>query len=424
MRKLSILVVAIVVILGIASTSYSKVFTFTIENPNYKPINIGVWGFFKKNNSIEATLQKTILRDLEISGMFSVDRTQHFSYEAPAKVVIGLGRLDNLNYVIYGNGFREGNDVYVNVRMVDVAKGLVFFDHSYYSDMKSFDWIGNIIVDELIGYVTGNYGPFESRIVFSKGKGKIRDIYVCDFNGEHVRRLTNWHTMNILPKWINNHTITFLSYRYGKPYVFIMDIYKGTVSRLFDKSSLSISAVKYDDDKFAIPFEKNGAVDIYVINRKGKILRNLTNSFEIDVSPCFTSDYSKMIYVSNATGSPQIYIKDLTGFGTVKRLTYNGNYNSSPAISPDNKKIAYISIEHGMDYLRVMNIDGSDDKAIMAGFNIDSPSWAYDSRFVAVTAEIDGKKGIYIVNTLNNHYSVATSDDNMYNGLSVSGKIK
>ncbi len=424
MRKLLVLLFVWVFFAVLLQDASAKVFTFTIENPNYKPINIGLWGFFEKNNPIEAKLKKTIMRDLEMSGMFAVDSTQHFSYEAPAKVIEGLARLDNLNYVVYGNAFREGKDVYINVRMVDVAKGLIFFDHSYYSDTRSFDWVGNIIVDELIGYVTGIYGPFESRIVFSKGKGKVRDIYICDFNGEHMQRLTNWHTMNILPKWINNHTITFLSYRYGKPYVFIMDIYKGTVRRLFDKSSLSIAAVKYDDDKFAVPFERNGAVDIYIINKNGKILRNLTNSFEIDVSPSFTSDYSKMVYVSNATGSPQIYIKDLSGLGTVTRLTYDGNYNSSPAVSPDNKKIAYISIKNGMDYLYVMNIDGSDAKPIMAGFNIDSPSWAYDSRFLAVTAELDGKKGIYIVNTLNNHYSVATSDDNMYNGLSVSGKIK
>ncbi len=423
MRRL-IWFISLLLWISMSSAAVAKVYTLTIENPNYKPIKIGLWGFFKKNNKIEAQLEKTIMRDLEISGLFSVDRSQHFSYEAPTKVVQGIAKLDNLNYIVYGNAFKTGKDVYVNVKMIDVAKDLVFFDHSYYSNMSSFDWVGNIIVDELIGYVTGTYGPFESRIVFSKGKGKVRDIYVCDFNGEHVQRLTNWHTMNILPKWINNSTITFLSYRYGKPSVFIMNIYKGTVRRLFDQSSLSISAVKFDDNKFAIPFEKNGAVNIYVVNNKGKIVRQLTNSFEIDVSPCFTSDYTKMIYVSNATGSPQIYIKDLTGFGTVKRLTYNGNYNSSPAISPDNRKIAYISIEGGMDYLKVMNIDGTDDKPIMFGFNIDSPSWAYDSRFVAVTAEIDGKKGIYIVNTLNNHYSIATGDDNMYNGLSVSGKIE
>ncbi len=423
MRKLFLALTMLFLINGI---SYAKVFTFTIANPNYKPIRIGLWGFkhTKSDNVTVSKLQRTILRDLDISGLFSTDRTQHFSYEAPSKVVVGLGKIDNLNYVLYGNAFRDGKNMYLSVKMVDVAKGVVFFDHSYYSNIKSFSWIGNIVVDELMNYVTGTYGPFESKIVFAKGRGKVRDIYICDFNGENIERLTNWHTMNILPKWIDRQTISFLSYRYGKPSIFIFNLYKGRVKRLFYKSSLSISAVRFGYNKFAIPFDKNGNVDIYLVNSKGKVLRNLTNSFGIDVSPTFTNDYSRMIFVSNRTGSPQIYIKDLNNFGTTTRLTYNGNYNSSPALSPDNKKIAYIAIDKGRVYLRVMNIDGSDDKAIMTGYNLDSPSWSYDSRFVAVSAEINGKKGIYIVNTLNNHYSIATGDNNMYNGLSVSEKIQ
>ncbi len=410
----------------LSNISYAKIFTFTISNPNYKPINVGMWGFkhSANDNKTVAKLQSTIIKDLNISGLFAIDKTQHFSYEAPSKVVIGLGKIDNLNYIIYGNAFRDGNNMYLSLRMVDVAKGVVFFDHTYYANIDSFPWIGNIVVDELMNYVTGTYGPFESKIVFAKGKGKIRDIYICDFNGNNIERLTNWHTMNILPKWIDKQTISFLSYRYGKPSVFLFNLYKGKVQRLFYKSSLSISAVRYGYDKYAIPFERNGDVDIYIVNNRGKILRNLTNSYGIDVSPCFTSDYSKMIFVSNRTGSPQIYIKDLNNFGTTTRLTYKGNYNSSPALSPDDKKIAYIAIDKGKTYLRVMNIDGSNDKTIMEGFNLDSPSWSYDSRFVAVTAEINGKRGIYIVNTLNNHYSIATGDNNMYNGLSVSEKIQ
>ncbi len=423
MKKIFIFIIVFFMLSGV---SRAQIFSFTITNPNYKPINIGLWGFkhSQNDNLIVSKLHNTILKDLNISGLFSVDTTQHFSYEAPSKVVVGLGKIDNLNYIIYGNAFKDGKNMYLSVRMVDVGKGVVFFDHSYYSNIDSFAWIGNIVVDELMNYVTGTYGPFESKIVFAKGRGRIRDLYICDFNGNNIERLTNWHTMNILPKWINNQTISFLSYRYGTPSIFLFNLYKGRVRRLFYQSSLSISAIKYGYDKFAIPFDKNGNVDIYIVNNKGKVLRNLTNSYGIDVSPSFTNDYSKMIFVSNRTGSPQIYVKDLNNFGTTTRLTYNGNYNSSPALSPDNKKIAYIAIYKGKTYLRVMNIDGTDDRAIMFGYNLDSPSWSYDSRFVAITAEVDGKKGIYIVNTLNNHYAIATGDNNMYNGLSVGGKIK
>ncbi len=415
----------IVVLVFIGCQANAKVFTFTIENPQYKPIKIGLWGFDNpKKAKVIDDLLNTIRKDIKISGLFSLDESQHFSYEAPSSVVGGLGKVDGLDYVIYGNAFIKNNNAYLSVKMVDVAKGRVFGDKTYFSDSKSFEWIGNIVVDELIKYVTGIYGPFESKIIFSKGSGKIRDIYICDFNGNNVLRLTNWHTMNILPKWINKKTISFLSYRYGKPSIFLFDLYAGKAERLFFDSDLSISAIRYDEDKFAIPFNRDGVVNIFVVNKKGKVLRNLTNSYGINVSPSFTSDFSKMVFVSNRTANPQIYMKSLDSFiSTTQRLTYNGKYNSSPSVSPNDKKVAYISINEGKTYLRVMNIDGTEDKPIIAGYNLDSPSWSYDSRYVAVTAEFDGIKGIYIINTLNNHYSLATGDNNLYNGLSVSSKI-
>lgn len=424
MKRILMFVICIITLF--LNMANAKIFTFTIENPNYKPIGIGLWGFEHSKNENKAVkkLQDTVTKDLNISGFFSIDRSQTFSYNAPIKVVAGLGKIDNLNYVIYGSSFRSKEDIYLNVKMVDVAKGIVFFDHSYYSNLNSFDWIGNVVVDELLRYVTGIYGPFESKIVFSKGKGRIRDVYIADFNGNNVKKLTNWHTMNIFPKWIDNQNISFLSYRYGKPSIFLYDLYRGRINRLFYQSSLSISAIRYGYDKFAIPFSKNDNVDIYIVNKKGKVLRNLTNSYGIDVSPSFTSNYSKMVFVSNRSGSPQIYVKDLENFGSTNRLTFVGKYNSSPVISPDDKKIAYISIDKGKTFLRVMDIDGSNDKAVMVGYNLDSPSWSYDSRFIAITAELNGQRGIYIVNTLNNHYYIATGDNNMYNGLSIGKKIK
>jgi TolB protein len=422
MRKI---ILSFIVLLIFNTVSNAKVFTFTIENPQYKPIKIGLWGFSNasKDKTID-NLLNTIKKDIDISGLFSLDESQHFSYEAPETVVRGLAKIDQLDYVVYGNAFIKGDNAYISVKMMDISKGRVFVDKTFFASRSSFEWIGNIIIDELMRYVTGRYGPFESKIVFSKGKGKIRDIYACDFNGNNLIRLTNWHTMNILPKWIDKKTISFLSYRYGKPSIFLLNLYTGKSQRLFYDSDLSISAVRYDEDKFAIPFNKDGVVNIFVVSKKGRILRNLTNSYGINVSPTFTNDYSKMVFVSNRTSNPQLYVKNLDSIvSTTQRLTHDGKYNSSPAISPDNKKIAYISINEGKTYLRVMNIDGTEDKPLIAGYNLDSPSWSYDSRYIAVIGEFDGIKGIYIVNTLNNHYSIATGGNNLYNGLSVGAKI-
>ncbi|WP_022669977.1 LpqB family beta-propeller domain-containing protein [Hippea alviniae] len=418
-----VLIVLFMLVLFTVS-SQADTFQLNISNPQYKPINVGLWGFVKNTPpDISKRLLKTLKLDLELSGIFSYDLTQHFSYEAPQRVVSGIAKLDKLDYVIYGDAERNGKSIIVNVMVLDILKNYVILQKTYVANRYSLDWVANKIIDTLIGYITGAYGPFESKILFAMGNTKTSDIYICDFNGENTVRITNWHTFNILPKWVGQDSITFLSYRYGKPAIFLYNIFNGNLKKLFSASNLSISAVRYQN-YFAIPFNRYGSVNIYVINQHGRVLRQLTNDPSINVSPSFTPDYSQMVFVSNRDGSPQIYIKNISLFSSAQRLTFDGKYNSSPAVSPDGKKIAYISIQNGTTYLKVMNIDGSNDTVIMKGDSLDSPSWSYDSRYIALTGRLGNENVIYIVNTLNKQYFIAKKTKLIYNGLSVSSKIE
>jgi len=417
-------VFAILFMLIFTSNSLGSTYEITISNPQYKPITVALWGFVKNTPEfISKELLKTIKRDFTISGLFVADQSQHFSYEAPVSVVNGIAKLDNIDYVVYGNAVVSGENIYVNLKITDALKNTTVIDKTFVTNRYSLDWMADKIVDILIGYVTGIYGPFESKIVFAMGNGKTSDIYICDFNGQNVVRITNWHTFNILPKWVSTDTITFLSYRYGKPAVFLFNVFSGRLVKLFSASNLSIAAVRFRN-KFAISFNRYGSTNIYEINEKGRVIRKLTNDPNINVSPSFTPDYSKMVFVSNREGNPQIYIKDLNSPYEVKRLTFQGKYNSSPAISPDGKKIAYISLQGGVSYLKVMNIDGTNDRVVMQGYSLDSPSWSYDSRYVALTGRVGDKNVIFIVNTVNGHYSIAMETKLIYNGLSVSSKLQ
>ncbi|WP_025270115.1 TolB family protein [Hippea sp. KM1] len=419
-------IIGIVVIMGflLSFTARADLFKIEISNPKHKPIGIGLWGFVKNTEpDISGRFLTALKRDLRISGLFSWDESQHFSYDAPFNVVNGIAKMDNLNYVIYGDAHAEGRSIYVNIRITDVMRGSVVLDKTYTTNSYSLGWLANRVVDELIGYITGEYGPFESKIAFAMGNGRISDIYVCDFNGKNLVRITNWHSFNILPKWVSEDALTFLSYRYGKPALFLFNVFSGRLTKLFSNSNLSISAVRYMG-YFAIPFNRYGSVNIYVVNGRGRVLKKLTNDPSINVSPSFTPDFSKMVFVSNRDGNPQIYIKGLNPQTQPQRLTFSGKYNSSPSVSPDGKKIAYISIDNGTTYLKVMNIDGSNDRVIMKGNSLDSPSWAYDSRYVALTGRIGNKNAIFIVNTINGNYAVAIESKLIYNGLSVSSKLQ
>lgn len=415
----------VLLMLFVSSTGHSTVLELTISNPNYKPTSIGLWGFKsnKKDAAIANRIKKVIIKDLDISGFFNIGSSQMFSIDTPYNIVGNLAALYKFDYAIYGNIYKNSGYVYINFKIIDSVNKKILLNQSLFSKISSYKWLAHKVADEFMRYSTGQYGPFESRLVFSEGRGKIRDIYVSDFDGESTIKLTNWHTMNIIPKWIDKNHITFVSYRGGRPSIFLTDISNGKAKKLFSRSNLNISAVKYKDH-FAIVFNKGGYVNIYEVDKHGRILKKLTNSYSINVSPCFTKNYSEMFFVSNRIGNPQIYMKNMYISSPATRITYKGKYNSSPAVSPDDKQIAYISLHDGKSFLNIMNLDGSNNRTILSGYSLDSLSFSYNPDFVVFTGELDGKRGVYIVNILNGYYYLVTKNNNMYNGVSASVYLK
>ncbi|MCK7470412.1 MAG: hypothetical protein MZU95_06115 [Desulfomicrobium escambiense] len=80
-------------------------------------------------------------------------------------------------------------------------------------------------------------------------------------------------------------------------------------------------------------------------------------------SPSFSPDGTKMVFVSDMFGSPQVFIKDLSS-GEAKRLTYSGNYNTSPSFSPKGDLIAFVAKINGSFEICTMNIDGSNQRVL------------------------------------------------------------
>ena len=70
-------------------------------------------------------------------------------------------------------------------------------------------------------------------------------------------------------------------------------------------------------------------------------MKRLTNSRGVDISPVWNPKTGlEIAFVSDRSGSPQIYIMDAEG-ANVRRLTTEGGEAVSPSWSPDGDKIAF-----------------------------------------------------------------------------------
>ena len=104
----------------------------------------------------------------------------------------------------------------------------------------------------------------------------------------------------------------------------------------------------------------------------------------------YRPDGQKIAFTSKRAGTPQIYIQDIDS-GSVKRLTFSGLNNTSPAWCPDGRKIAYVGIEKNAINIFVMSIDSGVPVQLTAdsGDNED-PVWSPDGSMLAFTSTREG----------------------------------
>jgi TolB protein len=103
-----------------------------------------------------------------------------------------------------------------------------------------------------------------------------------------------------------------------------------------------------------------------------------------------------MVIVSDMCGNPQIFIKDLSS-GDAKRLTYSGNYNTSPSFSPKGDLIVFVSKINGSFEICTMNLDGSNQRVLTSGGINDSPQFSPCGRYILYSSKKGDQYNVYVM---------------------------
>ena len=110
---------------------------------------------------------------------------------------------------------------------------------------------------------------------------------------------------------------------------------------------------------------------------------------------------SRIAYVA-ATGSRMVPVRRLAIMnwdGTDHSYLTQGEVTvTSPRLSPDGQRIAYMSFAGGTPHVRVIDIDGNNDRALLQSTSMSfSPRWSPDGRQIAFSMAVDGNTDIYVV---------------------------
>ena len=229
----------------------------------------------------------------------------------------------------------------------------------------------------------------------------VRNIYVCDIDGNNSRQITRFNTLCVEPSWSpKGNTVIYSKYNQTGISVIETEVYGAKRSRLLSAFSgiNAGAALSPSGRELALILSPDKKVDLYVLDLRTRQRKRLTRGKSVEASPCWSPDGSRIAYVSDETGNPRIFVSNKNGSART-RLPSVGRDAVTPDWSGDNK-IVYASRVGGSYVLAVYDMANNSNKQITrnAG-NWESPAWAADFRHVVAKCTQNGKSGIYVVDT-------------------------
>lgn len=128
-----------------------------------------------------------------------------------------------------------------------------------------------------------------------------------------------------------------------------------------DTASASDPAFSPDGSRIAFVSQRDGNPEIYIMNADGSGATRLSNDPQADGHPVFTADGQAIIFHSSRTaGKQQIWAINVDGSGSTQLTKDSVNY--APTVSPDGQTIAYVSSRNKDTDIWLMGRDGTNQR--------------------------------------------------------------
>jgi TolB protein len=245
--------------------------------------------------------------------------------------------------------------------------------------------------------LTGRSGFFNSDLAFVGKVSTGREIFTVSPQGRDMKQATRQGGINLSPEWDNEgRRIVFTHVGEKSHSLGIWDKNTGKTRMRSFPGYTVIGPDFLPDGDMAVTLSIKGRPDIYRLNRAFQVQETLASSRSIDVSPSFDHNGVRMAFVSDRRGNPHIFLKEMLT-GEVRRVTYDGKYNTSPCLSPDGRYVAFSRQMNGNHRIFVHDLMTGQERQITFGpGNDEEPAFGPDGYFIAFSSSRSGKYQIYL----------------------------
>jgi TolB protein len=358
-----------------------------------------------------AAIHAIIHQDLDFSDRFQLREPTGATPGQPANVALWKER--GADWVVEGTVTPRTGGVTLNLVLHDAVFGQKKAEQPFNLPAvgdPNFRMAVHSVADELVRWVTGEPGAAATRIAFVlEGRGS-KEIYVVDFDGENVQRVTSDGSTALSPAWSpDGARMAYTSFRSGRAVLYERDLRTGRDRVLSERAGINITpAYSPDGRMLALGATVNGNTEIgtFDLGQGGSTSASFqprTQGRRFDsLSPTFSPDGRQIAFVSNRLGQPHIFMMTLGGEARVISEHPGGQraYNTSPDWSPRGSQIVYQSRVNGRHQIMLYDVNRGTRRLLTNEGENEDPSWAPDGRHVVFASRDRDGGGLFVLDTV------------------------
>jgi len=325
--------------------------------------------------------------DLARSGRFkSMDRKDMI--EEPhtgAKISFDDWRRLGNDYILVGQVQPQGPDRYsISFELYNVLNRQRLLGYQINANRAGMRLASHQVADMVFDKILGIRGAFATRIAYVSVQGSAPNrtyrLIVADADGENPNTVMQSNEPLMSPAWSpDGQNLAYVSFEAKLPSVYVQYLKTGERRRVSAKAGVNQApAWSPDGKKLALTLStRDGNLDIYVLDLTTEGLTRITDDPSIDTEPQWSKDGQSLYFTSDRAGGPQIYRIGIQPGDHPRRLTFQGNYNARPRLSPDESQLAFVTQEDGAYRIAVMDLRGRGEVQVLTKGRFDvSPSYA------------------------------------------------
>ncbi|MDH4317184.1 MAG: protein TolB [Desulfobulbaceae bacterium] len=400
-HRLSLLLLCLLIIPGIALPVRAEKVYLDISNPNLRKLVVAVPYFTDLSprggsGTMGREMAELLSRALEFHGFAEVVDPLKYGGGTDADWT-GLG----VDYVLMGRFETAGSGMMIEGKLFNVSKKEFLAGLRYRGSLKQQKDMVLRLCDAFVEQFTGNIGVSRTKIAYVSDRSGYKEVYMSDVLGMEERQVTRHRNLVVSPRLSRDgRYLAYSSYHAGNQNLYLTDLRQDKITTAISRrKGMNLAPAWSPDNKsMVVTMSQDGSPDLYLMSISGQIIRQLTKKAGINVSASWAPDGSKIVFVSDRSGSPQLYTMDMHSYD-VQRLTFSGSENSEPSWSPTGDLIAFTGLVDGHYQLFTIDPAGKtgQTKLYSDWGDCESPSWSPDGKQLVFSRHHNGKKELCVI---------------------------